>query len=971
VVRARDEKGNTNEKVFYFTLDSTFPEIILNSPANNTVFRDGPDLDFTVTDLNLAGVNYTVNGGANIPLSGPFNISTTGWTDGDYQILIKATDLAGNLNETWYSFTIDTIPPDIQLNSPTNNSIISSGTDLDFSVVDANLMQVNYSVNGGNDISIPSPFDVPTTGWSDGDYTVTVNALDWAGNANSAWFFFTVDSTFPTIILNTPANNSVIPAGTDLNFSVADAHLTQVEYTVNGGGALTLTDPFDISTLGWADGDYTVQINAVDEAGNEKIAWYTFTIDSTKPVIIHDTPGNNSVIQAGTFLNFSVVEPNLDLSFISVNGGADIPFNAPFDLSTTGWADGGYTVNITCTDLAGNTESNYFYFTIDNTEPDIHLNTPSDDSVIPIGTILDFSIEDLNLHSGNYSVDGGGDVPLIDPFDISTVGWYEGEYTIQINAIDIAGNTQTAQFTFTLDSTDPQIQLNSPLNNSFITAGTILDFSVIEDNPFYTYYSINGGTDTQLNFPNDITTTDWADGEYTIVISSEDEAGNLASHWFFFTLDSTPPTIWVDPAYNGTTILLGEIIDILVTDPNLDSVEYSTDGITFDTLTAPYQLDTSTWVGGNYVIQVEAEDTLGNEDSLWFHFTIDTIPPAVISANPINGSTEIAINTTLIITFNEAINETGAVGLLSIGPTTDFTYDWTLSGTVLIISFATDNLEEATTYTLTIDSDVQDLNGLSMGSDYVLVFTTFVPPDFDEDGIPDSIDEDDDNDGYLDTNDTFPFNADEWVDTDNDGTGNNADTDDDDDTHLDTEDYYPLDPTRWKKEDEQESDSSLMLILLIVVIVVILLLVLLMKRRKKPEIPPESTEKEEKKLPPPPPKSAVKEEGKTPADEPKSDEESLEPEAPAEGEEEIGTDEGESGEEEQSPPTEPEAPEESPESGEPEGPGGEELPSTEPEEPTWEEQPAGEPEEPSGDGSSVEEPEEPMEPQEPEKPEWE
>jgi peptidyl-Lys metalloendopeptidase len=58
--------------------------------------------------------------------------------------------------------------------------------------------------------------------------------------------------------------------------------------------------------------------------------------------------------------------------------------------------------------------------------------------------------------------------------------------------------------------------------------------------------------------------------------------------------------------------------------------------------------------------------------------------------------------------------------------------------------------------------------------------------DYDLDGIPDSVDTDDDNDGVLDMNDAFPLNATESVDTDGDGIGNNADTDDDNDGILDT-----------------------------------------------------------------------------------------------------------------------------------------------------------------------------------------
>ncbi|APQ16252.1 T9SS type B sorting domain-containing protein [Maribacter hydrothermalis] len=67
--------------------------------------------------------------------------------------------------------------------------------------------------------------------------------------------------------------------------------------------------------------------------------------------------------------------------------------------------------------------------------------------------------------------------------------------------------------------------------------------------------------------------------------------------------------------------------------------------------------------------------------------------------------------------------------------------------------------------------------------------------DFDEDGIEDSVDADDDNDGTPDSEDDFPLDSTENTDTDDDGQGNNADTDDDNDGTPDSEDAFPLDAT--------------------------------------------------------------------------------------------------------------------------------------------------------------------------------
>jgi len=52
---------------------------------------------------------------------------------------------------------------------------------------------------------------------------------------------------------------------------------------------------------------------------------------------------------------------------------------------------------------------------------------------------------------------------------------------------------------------------------------------------------------------------------------------------------------------------------------------------------------------------------------------------------------------------------------------------------------------------------------------------------------------DSDNDGIVNTQDAFPFDATETLDTDLDGIGNNTDIDDDNDSVLDEHDLAPMD----------------------------------------------------------------------------------------------------------------------------------------------------------------------------------
>lgn len=78
---------------------------------------------------------------------------------------------------------------------------------------------------------------------------------------------------------------------------------------------------------------------------------------------------------------------------------------------------------------------------------------------------------------------------------------------------------------------------------------------------------------------------------------------------------------------------------------------------------------------------------------------------------------------------------------------------------------------------------------------------TSIPDDFDGDFNPDCLDEDDDNDGFLDTEDDLPFNQEEWIDSDGDGLGDNEDPDDDNDTFIDEEDAFPFDLYEWLDTD--------------------------------------------------------------------------------------------------------------------------------------------------------------------------
>ena len=67
---------------------------------------------------------------------------------------------------------------------------------------------------------------------------------------------------------------------------------------------------------------------------------------------------------------------------------------------------------------------------------------------------------------------------------------------------------------------------------------------------------------------------------------------------------------------------------------------------------------------------------------------------------------------------------------------------------------------------------------------------------------------DDDNDGHFDSNDAFPLDSSEWLDTDEDGIGGNEDLDDDGDGVGDYQDAFPLDSSEWLDTDEDGTGDN-------------------------------------------------------------------------------------------------------------------------------------------------------------------
>ncbi len=111
--------------------------------------------------------------------------------------------------------------------------------------------------------------------------------------------------------------------------------------------------------------------------------------------------------------------------------------------------------------LVGGTAFNFWTLHAD-LAPVITLVSPSDGSLIRPGIPIDVRIQDVDLASAEYRVDGGAVQPLPDPFNVPTASWPDGTRVLDVTARDVAGHVATATYRFRVDGTPPEVVERAP-----------------------------------------------------------------------------------------------------------------------------------------------------------------------------------------------------------------------------------------------------------------------------------------------------------------------------------------------------------------------------------------------------------------------------------------------------------------------------------------------------------------------------
>ncbi len=620
--------GNTGSSSLDFTIDAQLPGLRIDTVAGDdviNVIEHAQNLIVSGTSTDLAAgsaVTVTINGkaySATVLADGTWQAAVPAadvsqWADGSLDIKASAQDASGNPVTIGSVVDVDLAPVAITINSVTDDNVLNAaekGQDLVLSGTTSSVeagqtVTITFAgktytttVDGNGDWTWTVPA-ADLSGLKDGDASVQVSVINVNGNAASSAQAFSVDTTAPTVTINTISGDNMLnaaEAAQDLTLSgtsTAEAGQT-VTVTFNGNqysaqvqadGSWTLDVPA-ADLAGITDGSAAVTATVSDKAGNPASAGSSVLVDTTVPQISFNIVAGDDVVNIAEHGQALIVSGKVtgaqagDVITVTLNGK---DYSAMLDASGS-WsvgvpaadvgalANGEQTISATLTDKAGNSTSATHEFDVSLTAPVIAINTLAADDVInatekgqdlqvsgtsnqPEGTAITVTLNGINYTatadaSGNWSV-------TVPAANVSALG--EASYVVTASVTDTAGNSASTGHSVLVDSALPQVTINpvatdDVINAAEVAAGQTLSGKVSGAASGDTVtISIGGNTYTAMvqddlswsvNVPS-TTLTAIGNGDLTVSASVTNGHGNTGTGEREIVIDANLPGLRVD-----------------------------------------------------------------------------------------------------------------------------------------------------------------------------------------------------------------------------------------------------------------------------------------------------------------------------------------------------------------------------------------------------------------------------------------
>ena len=319
--------------------------------------------------------------------------------------------------------------------------------------VDSKIIDV---MNPGDKESITMQIDIAEEGKYVLKATVTTESFyDESESDNTASINVFLDKTFPHITIKSPQNNSYI--GTTkitISWSGEDAlsGIDHYEIRIDGGNWIDKGTQTSHTLENLTEGKHTVEIKAVDKAGNYGVATLIFYVDLTPPTITITSPTNASYINsADVTVSWSGEDAlsGIDHYEIRIDGGnwTNVGLNTSYTF--TGLSNGQHIVDIKAIDKVGHEAIVRCVFIVDTIAPEITIQYPINGSELTEGTIVINWTATDNIGIQEYCVYVNDELKATLTPDITSyeIKLKAGTYTIKVVVVDLAGNTAYDEIT--------------------------------------------------------------------------------------------------------------------------------------------------------------------------------------------------------------------------------------------------------------------------------------------------------------------------------------------------------------------------------------------------------------------------------------------------------------------------------------------------------------------------------------------
>lgn len=433
-------------------------------------------------------------------------------------------------------FTINQLPAEVVVNNVMVGGTVEVGATIQ--IVAAGSVVVGPVTYSG------ASWNAQLSSLTVGVNSVNVTAKDASGNVAPS------QSAIVTYVLPAPGV-TIAPLSSVTRY----AALT-VTGTVDAGSVVKVTNQAtsvvkDATVVGtaWscdivlADGINNLRVSAQKPQSAISIASSTVALDVVAPTLSVSALANGSNA-SDPVQNISGTVADLNMTSVTVNGVVAVLNGNAFSVPVT-LVNGSNPISVVAADAAGNT-------TVDSRT----LNYNAGSGLVVLAPV-DNSITAIAKQEISGTVNGALTVTVAGiPVAVTDNKWsvsvdlVSGLNTISIVATDVAGNTSSSKRSITFDASKPDLAVLIPAQDIAVNVPNVLVSGTVSDTTeLIVEYSVNGVVSVvpvtsgvysfNVNFA--------AAGNYPVVVTARDAAGNTSTVVRNIIYDNTPPVLTLNP----------------------------------------------------------------------------------------------------------------------------------------------------------------------------------------------------------------------------------------------------------------------------------------------------------------------------------------------------------------------------------------------------------------------------------------